>query len=247
MDRLIYTSMTGASHVMHQQAHVAENLANANSPGFRAQINSFRAVPLVGEGLPTRTFVVDSTVGTDFRPGPMQQTGRSLDVALDGKGWFAVQMPDGTEAYTRNGSFQVTPNGVLQTRSGLNVQGDAGPISVPPDTEVTFSRDGTLSTVPSGPKPSQVVVAGRLKLVNPPENQLVRGEDGFFRLKDGSTAEADPKVTVAGGNLEGSNVSAVEEMITMISLGRQFDMQMKVLQSADTNARQASQLLNING
>ncbi|MEW6563023.1 MAG: flagellar basal-body rod protein FlgF [Pseudomonadota bacterium] len=247
MDRLIYTAMTGASHVMHQQAHVAENLANANSPGFRAAVNSFRAVPLVGEGLPTRTFVVDSTAGSDFRPGVLQGTGRNLDVALDGKGWFAVQMPDGSEAYTRNGSFQVTSTGVLQTRSGLTVLGDAGPITVPADTEVTFSRDGTLSTVPSGPKPSQVVVAGRLKLVNPPENQLVRGEDGFFRLKDGNPAEADPKVTVVGSHLEGSNVSTVEEMVTMISLARQFDMQMKMLQSADSNARQASQLLNING
>src|SRR3990170_786126 len=133
MDRLIYTAMTGASHVLQQQAAVSENLANASTPGFRAALNTFRAVPLVGEGLPTRTFVVDSTAGADFAPGIMQSTGRNLDVAVQGQGWIAVQMEDGSEAYTRNGSFQLTPNGILQTRNGLNVTGDAGPITIPPD------------------------------------------------------------------------------------------------------------------
>ena len=168
MDRLIYTAMTGASHVLQQQAAVSENLANASTPGFRAMLNTFRAVPLVGEGLPTRTFVVDSTAGSDFTPGHSQQTGRDLDVAVSGAGWIAVQGADGKEAYTRNGSFQVTPNGVLQTRTGLNVMGDGGPITIPPDTEVTFAKDGTISTVPSGGQATSVVVVGRLKLVNPP-------------------------------------------------------------------------------
>ena len=247
MDRLIYTAMTGASHVLQQQAAVAQNLSNTNTPGYRAAINTFRAVPLVGEGLPTRAFVVDSTAGADFSPGVMQPTGRSLDVAVQGQGWIAVQQEDGSEAYTRNGSFQVTPEGVLQTRSGLTVVGDAGPITLPEDTEVSVAKDGTISTVPSGSKPSQVVVVGRIKLVNPPENQMVRGDDGLFRTRDGNTAEPDINVTVASGNLESSNVNTVEAMVNMISLARQFDMQMKMLQSADANAKQASTLLSING
>ena len=247
MDRLIYTAMTGASHVLQQQASVSENLANASTPGFRAVINAFRAVPLVGEGLPTRTFVVDSTAGADFSPGPLMQTGRELDVAVQGEGWIAVLDAEGKEAYTRNGSLQVSVNGVLQTRIGLNVVGDGGPITIPPDTEVTFAKDGTISTVPSGSQPSSVIAVGRLKLVNPPPGQLERGGDGLFRLKNGTTAIADANVAVVPGSLEGSNVNTVEAMVSMISLARKFDMQMKMLQSADNNARQASQIMNIAG
>lgn len=246
MDRLIYTAMTGASHVLEQQAAVAQNLSNTNTPGYRAAINTFRAVPLVGEGLPTRIFVVDSTAGTDYAQGVNQSTGRELDVAVQGSGWIAVQAGDGSEAYTRNGSFQVTPNGVLQTRSGLNVIGEAGPLTIPPDTEVTVAKDGTISTVPSGSQPSQVEVVGRIKLVNPPESQMVRGTDGLFRTQGGNAVEADANVTVASGNLESSNVNTVEAMVNMISLARQFDLQMKMLQSADNNAKQASSILNIN-
>ena len=247
MDRLIYTAMAGASHVLQQQAAVAQNLSNTNTPGYRAAINTFRSVPLVGEGLPTRAFVVDSTAGADFTPGIMQPTGRNLDVAVQGQGWIAVQLQDGSEAYTRNGSFQVTPEGVLQTRSGLDVIGDAGPITIPADTEVSVAKDGTISTVPSGSKPSQIVVVGRIKLVNPPESQMVRGDDGLFRTRDGNAAEPDVNVAVASGNLEGSNVNTVEAMVNMISLARQFDMQMKMLQSADNNATKATTVLTISG
>jgi flagellar basal-body rod protein FlgF len=245
MDRLIYTAMTGASHVLQQQAAVSENLANANTTGFRATLNTFRAVPLVGEGLPTRTFVVDSTAGSDFTPAVIQQTGNPLDVAVQGTGWIAVQGTDGKDAYTRNGSFQVSPNGVLQTHSGLNVLGDTGPITIPPDTEVTIAKDGTISTVPSGTNAASVVVVGRLKLVNPPANQLERGGDGLFRMKDGSTALADANTEVVPGSLEGSNVNPVEAMVNMISLARKFDMQMKMLQSADTNAQNASSIISL--
>ncbi|MGB4924748.1 MAG: flagellar basal body rod protein FlgF [Candidatus Nitrotoga sp.] len=246
MDRLIYTAMGGASHILQQQASVGQNLSNVNTPGYRAAVNAFRAVPLVGEGLPTRTFVVDSTAGADFTPGVMQPTGRNLDMAVQGGGWIAIQMENGSEAYTRNGSFQVSPEGILQTRAGLNVAGDAGLITIPPNTEVTVGKDGTISTVPTGLPPNQVVLVGRIKLVNPAEEQMVRGDDGMFRTKDGKPAAADIAVKVAPGNLESSNVNTVEAMVSMISLARQFDMQMKMLQSADNNARQASQLLNMN-
>lgn len=247
MDRLIYTAMTGASHTLQQQASVSQNLANTNTPGFRASIDAFRAVPLVGEGLPTRTFVVDSTAGTDFTPGVMQTTGRAFDVAIDGQGWIAVEDANGREAYTRNGSLKVLPDGILQTSNGMNVMGDAGPITIPPDTEVTIAKDGTISTVPSGTQASQVVVVGRIKLTNPPENQMVRGEDAVFRTFDGNPAEADANVTVVSGSLEGSNVNTVEAMVNMITLARQFDMQMKMLQTADNNAKAASGLLSITG
>jgi flagellar basal-body rod protein FlgF len=243
MDRLIYTAMTGAKHIMEQQANVSHNLANATTTGFRAQLDSFRAVPVISEGLPTRAFVVDSTVGTDFAPGALQQTGRALDVAVQGKGWIAVQMPDGSEAYTRHGNLQLSENGILQTHSGLPVLGDGGPISLPPDLTVSIAKDGTISGTDSVTVPAAVNVIGRLKLVNPPEETLVRGDDGLFRTNDGAPAEADATVTVAGGALEASNVNVVDALVSMISLSRQFEMQMNLLKNAETNATKASQLL----
>lgn len=242
---MIYVAMTGAKHILGQQAAVAHNLANVSTNGYRAAASAFRAVPVQGDGLPTRTFVVDSTPGANFTPGALQSTGRDLDVAVQGPGWIAVQAADGSEAYTRNGSLQISSNGLLQTRNGLNVVGDGGPISIPPDSTITIAKEGTVSVISTVPPPKAVNAVGRIKLVNPNENQLVRGGDGLFRLASGGSAEADPKVALASGALEGSNVNVVEEMISMISLARQFDLQMKLLSSADTNAQKASQILNI--
>ena len=244
MDRLIYTAMTGASHLLERQAAVAQNLSNVNTPGFRAAINTFRAVPLVGEGLPTRTFVVDSTSGSDFSQGVLQPTGRDLDVAMQGAGWLAVQTPDGGEAYTRNGSLQVAPDGTLQTRSGLPVMGDGGPITIPPNTQVTIGTDGTISTVPTGTKPIPATV-GRIKLTNPPAAQMVRGDDGLFRTQNGKAADADSNVALVSGSIESSNVNTVGAMVDMISLARSYDMQIKMLTAADTNAKTAGAIFNM--
>lgn len=243
MDRLIYTAMTGAKHILEQQATTTHNLANATTTGFRAQIDAFRAVPVVGAPLPTRTYVVDSTVATDFSPGSVMQTGRDLDVAVLSKGWFAVQLEDGTEAYTRHGSLKLSETGVLQTQSGLNVAGDAGPIAIPPDVTVTIAKDGTVAAIANGTKPGASTVLGRLKLVNPPENELVRGDDGLFRMKSGEPAEVDPNVAIAGGALEGSNVNAAEAMVNMINLARQFEMHMNMLKNVESNDTKAAQLL----
>jgi flagellar basal-body rod protein FlgF len=246
MDRLIYTAMTGAKHALEQQATTSNNLANATTSGFRAQIDQFRAVPVVGEGSPTRTFVVDSTTGSDFRSGAIQQTGRDLDVAVTGSGWLAVQADDGSEAYTRNGNLKINENGVLQTSGGLNVIGDGGPISIPPGRNVLIARDGTISLVPDGSKATGLTSVGRLKLVDPPEATLARGDDGLFRLPEGATAEADGKVRLTSGAIESSNVSVVNEMVNMITLARQFDMHMKLLQHAENNDSKAAQLLSMN-
>ena len=247
MDRMIYVAMSGAKQMLEQQSVVANNIANASTTGFRAQMSAFRAAEVFGEGAATRAFVVDSTTTADFTPGAIQHTGRDLDVAVEGAGWIAVQTASGGEAYTRNGSLQVNVNGVLQTRNGLSVLGDGGPIAIPADTRITVGGDGTVSTVPTGnTQATQVTAIGRIKLVNPAEAELVRGDDGLFRLKNGAPAEADAKVKLQGGSLESSNVSVVESMISMISISRQFDMQMKILQNADSNDRQASQLLSTN-
>ena len=245
MDRMIYTAMTGAKHILEQQATTAHNLANATSTGFKSQVDSFRAVPVLGDQLSTRAFVVDATVGADFNPGPIQATNRDLDVAIQGKGWLVVQRADGSEGYTRNGSLKVSENGVLQTASGLTVMGDGGPISIPPDVKVSIAKDGTVSSVSNNTLPGPSNAIGRLKLVNPPETNLVRAEDGLFVSKDGNPAEVNANVNVVSGALEASNVNVIDAMVTMISLARQFETQMKLVQSAENNANKAAQLLSL--
>jgi flagellar basal-body rod protein FlgF len=247
MDKLIYTAMNGAKHALWQQATTSHNLANVTTTGFRAQIDSFRATPVVGEGAKTRSMVVNSTVGTNFDVGVLQQTGREFDVAVQGKGWIAVQAPGGGEAYTRNGSFEISQNGQLQTRNGLNVLGDSGPISIPPDNDITFGEDGTISALPLGQSLASVATVGRVKLVNPPEADLVRGEDGLFRLKSGQPATVDANVQLTPKALEGSNVNMVESLVNMITVARSYDLQTKLLTKAENNDAKAGQVLNLNG
>jgi flagellar basal-body rod protein FlgF len=247
MDRLIYTAMTGARHILDQQATTSNNLANATTVGFRAQLDTFRAVPVVSEGLPTRSFVVDNTVGADFRAGPMETTGRPMDAAIRGEGWFAVQSADGSEAYTRNGSFKVSENGLLQTSNGLTLQGENGPIAVPPNTNISISGDGTVSGIDASQvQAGPTNIIGRLKLVNPPVAGLVRGDDGLFRQQSGEPVAADPAVRVADGCLELSNVNPVDAMVNMITLARSFETQMSLLKNAENNAAKAAQILALN-
>lgn len=244
MDRVIYIAMTGAREVTRQQAAVSHNLANISTHGFRQELNVFRALPVVGEGAKTRAFVLETTPRTDFTPGTIQQTGRPLDIALRGPGWVAVQDASGQEAYTRMGHLQVSQNGILQTTNGLNVLGDAGPLATPPDQDILIARDGTVSSVPIGLGLNAVAIAGRIKLTNPNETDLVRGEDGLFRLKSGQPAEADANVTLISGALETSNVNPAEAMVSMVSLARQFEMQMRVIRAAEDNNRSADKVLS---
>jgi flagellar basal-body rod protein FlgF len=247
MDRLIYTAMSGAKQILEQQATNSHNLANASTNGFRAQLDSFRAVPVLGPGLPTRAFVVDATVGSDFAAGTIYHTGRDLDVAIQGEGWLAVQASDGSEAYTRNGALRLNENGVLQTQTGLNVVGDGGPITIPPGSSVSIATDGTISTSDPANPGVPPAVLGRLKLVNPPQETMTRGDDGLFRVKGGGDADADPNVAVAGAALEGSNVNVVDAMVNMISLARQFELQMSMMKNAENNEAKAGQLLALGG
>src|SRR5690554_4948332 len=241
MDRLIYTAMTGARSTLDQQAAVSNNLANVNSTGFRAELHRLRAVELQTDALRTRAFAVDASVATDFTPGPMQFTGRNFDVAIKGKGWFAVALPDGGEAYTRDGSFMVSPNGVLQTRAGLPVLGLDGPITVPPDSEIVIGKDGSVSAI-IGDDTAGINVIADLRLVNPPEAELARGEDGLFRYTGNQPVLPDETIEVASGYVEGSNVNVVDQLVSMISLARQFEMQTRMLQTAEANDRAAAQL-----
>ncbi|MBS0343728.1 MAG: flagellar basal body rod protein FlgF [Proteobacteria bacterium] len=244
MDRMLYVAMSGAKQSMEQQAVVAHNMANVSTPGFRAQINSFRAVPVVGEESRTRAFVVATTPGADFRHGQLTETGRALDVAVQGDGWLAVQAADGSEAYTRVGNLQVGADGQLLTMGGLQVLGDGGPMAVPPGAQAQVAADGLVTARGAGDPLTGIADVGRLKLVNPPTTDLVRGDDGLFRMREGlPPADADPAVRLVSGVIEGSNVNPVEAMVDMISNARRFELQMKSIQSANEGAQSANKLL----
>jgi len=242
MDRMIYLSMSGAKAALARQDVLSNNLANASTNGFRAELTAFRAVPVLGSGASTRVYSLESTPGYNDQQGPVQQTGRNLDVAMMGNAWLGVQGLDGTEAYTRAGSLTVNNEGVLVTQSGLQVNGDGGAISVPAGSELQIASDGTVTASQPGQKP---VSLGKLKLVTP-EAPLTRGEDGLFRAADGELS-VDPNARVTPGALEGSNVSPVETMVGMIAAARQFEQQMKMLDTAEKQDQTAQKLLSENG
>jgi flagellar basal-body rod protein FlgF len=241
MDRRIYLSMGGAKATMQRQETLANNLANVSTVGFRAEMQAFRAVPVRGDGATTRAYALETTTGYNPNAGNITTTGRNLDVAMQGNGWLAVQSLDGTEAYTRAGALNVMPDGMLVGSNGLPVLGDGGPITLPANAEVQIAGDGTISARTANGKVSPV---GKLKLVTP-EAPLKRGDDGLFRAPDGDLP-ADPNARLQDGALEGSNVSAIETMVAMISAARQFEQQMKSMQTTEQDEKQAAQLLSLN-
>ena len=246
MDRLIYTAMTGANAAASRQAVLSNNLANVSTNGFRAQLATYRAVPLRGEGASTRVFAVEATAGHSDKPGPAMRTDRSMDAMAMGNAWFGVQGLDGTEAYTRNGHFEVSQEGTLTTGNGLPVlSSDGGPIAVPTGAQLSIGNDGSISAK-VGSQPSNTI--GRLKLVTPNgEDPLKRGDDGLFRSLSGEPIASDATARVQVGVLEGSNVNIIEAMVGMIQTARQFETQMRLLQTAESNDRSAGQLLGLQG
>lgn len=239
MDRMIYLSMAGAKASLQRQDVLANNLANVSTAGFRAEMAAFRAVPVRGDGASTRVYALETTTGYKSDAGPVQATGNNLDVAMKGNAWLAVQALDGTEAYTRAGALDVNTEGLLSTKTGLTVLGDGGPITVPENSELAIGSDGTLSAKSGNGRTTAI---GRLKLVTP-EVPLTRGADGLFRALNGDLS-ADPNARLQDGVLEGSNVSPVETMVAMISASRQFEQQMKLLQTAQSDEQAATKLLS---
>ncbi|PAU63506.1 flagellar biosynthesis protein FlgF [Pseudomonas sp. PIC25] len=245
MDKMLYVSMTGASqNTLAQRAH-ANNLANISTNGFRRDFEQARSMPVFGESYPSRVYAMSERPGTDFTPGTLQETGRDLDVAVSGEGWLAVQAPDGGEAYVRTASLRIDALGMLRTGNGLPVMGNAGPIAVPPEQKVEIGQDGTISIRALGEAPSVMAEVDRLKLVNPDLKQMEKGTDGLIRVKGGQPAEADANVRVTSGFLEASNVNAVEEMTAILSLSRQFELQVKMMRTAEDNSSAMARVLQI--
>jgi flagellar basal-body rod protein FlgF len=242
---MLYVAMSGAKETLRAQAVNNHNLANASTTGFRADLAAFQSRAVDGSGYASRVYSQSTANGWDHKSGSLQSTGRDLDIAINGDGWIAVQGPNGQEAYTRAGDLQVDATGQLTTGTGHPVLGDGGPVVVPPYTSLFFASDGSISIVAQGQSPQTTSTIGRVKLVNPANEQLERGDDGLFRMKDGSTAPADAAVKVSSGMLESSNVNAAEAMVNMIELARHFEMQVKAIRSAEENAQAATQLMRL--
>jgi len=246
MDHLLYIAMSGAKENMNGISIKANNLANSTTTGFKADLEQARAMQAFGEGLPTRVFSLTERPGQNFDDGAFIITERELDVAVQGKGWLSVQDAEGNEAYTRAGNLQLSPTGVLQTASGLDVIGEQGPIQLPlPLEKMEIGVDGTISIRPQGAPANVMQEVARLKLVKPEFQDIEKGADGLFRRKDGEVAEADATVKVLSGAVEGSNVNAVGEMTQMISLQRQFEVQVKMMKTAEEIDRQHNQIMRI--
>lgn len=245
MDRSLFIAATGSRELMRRQDIQSNNLANAATPGFRAELASQRTAPVTGGNLlSTRAYAVESSSGADLTPGAMMSTGRTLDVAIQGGGWLAVQTPNGGEAYTRGGSLAVSNNGQLVDSAGRPVVGEGGAIAIPPDSDVDIAYDGTVTTISQADR-AQSQIVGRIKLVNPTRAQLTRGNDGVFRSTNGQVLQRDDTVRLAAGMMEGSNVNPIESMVNMISAARHFEMQTQFIENTKQNQQAATQLLSL--
>ena len=254
MDKMLYVAMSGAKQNMQALAINANNLANAKTTGFKADLAQARTMQAFGEGQPTRVFSMTERASQNFDSGSILTTGRSLDVAIKGDGWFAVQTPSisnegglgfgQNEAYSRQGHLRLTEDGTLETSNGELVLGDNGPLILPlPVSNIQISPDGTIMVQPEGAPSSEQEEVGRIKLVNPDVRLLEKGADGLFRRKNGQAELADINVQVQGGALESSNVNPLSEMTDMIALQRQFEMHLKLMKTAEEIDASSASLL----
>lgn len=244
MDKFLYVAMTGAREALTAQTNHANNLANASTTGFKADFNQFRAMTVYGETFPSRAYAMNERPGTDMSAGTFITTSRDLDIAIDGDGWIAVQLPSGEEAYTRAGDLQRTVDGTLTTGSGLPVIGNGGPIVIPEYETLSIGMDGTISIRGLGEEAVAITELDRIKLVNPGNDNLVKKADGLFHLRDGGEADFDANVKVAHGMLESSNVNTVGELTEVISASRLFELNVKMMKSAKENDESAARILH---
>jgi len=247
MDKSLYIAMSGAKQTLLAQTANANNLANSQTTGFKNDLEQFRSQPVFGAGYPSRVYAMTERPGTDLTAGPLQTTGRDLDVAVNGEGYIAINGPDGKEAYTRAGDLHLTPDGQLQTGGGLAVLGDNGPIAIPPAEKLTIGADGTISIIPMGSNnATTTVVVDRIKLVLPEPNGVEKLKDGLLHAKDGTPPlQASPDVKLAQGAIEGSNVNTIQAMVDMIELAKNFELQTKVMKNTDENAASSAKLMQL--
>lgn len=245
MDRMLFIAMNGAKETMTAQAINTNNLANASTTGFRADFQSSMSQQVYGPGHPSRVYASVNGEGVDFTQGSIISTGRELDVAINGEGWFAVQAADGSEAYTRAGDFKIDNLGRLTNGAGFAVLGNGGPISVPANAKLEIGSDGTISIQPLGQPVNTLAIIDRIKLVNPSDDQLEKGVDGLMHMKSGKVAAEDASIRVVSGSLESSNVNTVGALVRMIELARQYETHIKLMQSAEENDRASAEIIKM--
>ncbi len=242
MDKALYIAMTAAKNNMLGQAIRSNNLANVNTTGFRSDFEQARSMGVYyGEGLPTRAFALTENPGTDFSEGSLIQTGRDLDVAVKGKGFIAVQAPDGREAYTRVGALTIDSAGVLRTGNNLPVIGNSGPMAIPEFQKLEIGLDGIVSVVIKGESPDALSQVDQIKLVNPDESLLKKGKDGLLYAE--GDVQPDVSTRLISGFLEGSNVNPVNELTSILTLARQYEMSIKLMKTAEENSEASARLL----
>lgn len=246
MDKMMYLAMAGAKNLAIAQATNANNLANAGTTGFKADLDAFKSLPVQGPGHASRVYSQDERAGTDFEQGTIISTGRALDVAINGKGWIAVQGADGNEAYSRRGDLRLDANGLLTDGAGNLVLGNGGPIALPPHESLVIGRDGSISIVPLGQDATTLAITDRIRLVNMDESKLHKNSEGLFQLQEGEAAIVDGNIQVIAGSLETSNVSSVDAMVRMIEYSRAFETQVKLMKIVEKVDEQADRLVRLN-
>ena len=232
MDRLIYTSLTAMRGSMARQTAIANNLANAQTPGFRADMAEAQSLWLKGEGFDTRAVASEEVLGADMKAGTITQTGRDLDVAVQGDALLVVQAKNGEEAYTRRGDLQLSPSGLLTTGDGSPVQGAQGPITIPSADSISIDAEGRIWVVPNGGDPQNPQEVDRLRMATPAGSDVVKGIDGLFRVKGGGILPDDPEARLVTRSIEGSNVAATTALVEMIEASRSWDTQLKMITDA---------------
>ena len=248
MDRALFLAMSGAKQNMQALQLRANNLANVSTTGFRADLAQARSMQAYGEGLPSRVFSMTERPGHNFQQGSVITTGRDLDVTIQGDGWISVLDKMGQEGLTRNGNLKIDATGLLTSGNGNLVLGENGaPITLPiPVSKVEIGSDGTISVVPQGAPADAMQIVDRIKLTRTNNQSLFKDVNGLFRAKDPNAAyEADASVKLLTGAIEGSNVNAIGEMTSLIDLQRQFEMQVKMMNTAEDMDKASDSLLRM--
>jgi flagellar basal-body rod protein FlgF len=229
MENILLIALSRQTALQRELEVVANNIANINSTGFKADGAVFseflqpeaRAEQFVGQDR-VLSYVQDYMTWHDMAQGPVQETGNPLDVAIDGDGMLVVQTPRG-ERYTRNGSLQINAAGELVTGSGDRVMGDSGPIVLAStDRDIVITKDGTIR-VREGQSLNSDSTRGRLRLVSFANPQvLLKDGASNFRAPDGVLPQPAVNATIKQGSIEKSNVRSVIEMTRMIQLTRAY-------------------------
>lgn len=245
MDRGLFIAMSGAKQALSAQAMNANNLANVNTTGFRADLARVREMQVQGTGLPTRSYGVIENNGVSVTPGAIQRTGNDLDVAIEGAGFLAVMGPDGQEALSRAGNLKVNSVGQLLTGSGMQVMGNGGPITLPPFEKIEIANDGTISVLGQGQDATTLAAVDRLKLVKPDTANLVKNVFGLLSPRSGGEFVPDASVKVVSGSLEGSNVTAINAMTNMIDLSRKYEAYVKYMKTMEEMDSNSTKILSL--